>query len=109
MEEIFKRLDSDSDGTITFEEYYAWYSSGVDFEDAAKDETVALFRPDPGVDERKVFVTGFPQNAGEEVATRFFSRCGEVDQVTSQACSENAARDSFSIKAASIGELLSLQ
>ena len=79
--EIFRRLDSDKDGGISFEEFYAWYSAGVDFDEAAKGEAATLFAPDPNADERKVFVRGFPNNAGEEVAVRFFSRCGEVENV----------------------------
>ena len=53
IEEVFGRLDADKDGRITFDEFYAWYSSGVDFEEIARNETAFLFAP-TAADERKV-------------------------------------------------------
>uniref|UniRef100_A0A6U4S2Q5 Calmodulin n=2 Tax=Hemiselmis andersenii TaxID=464988 RepID=A0A6U4S2Q5_HEMAN len=77
---IHERLDMDKDGKISFEEFFAWYSSGIDFVNVARNETAVLFAPTRS-DERSVFVRGFPWKARERVAERFFSRCGEVEHV----------------------------
>jgi len=82
-ESIFNRLGSQEDGSLRFREFYAWFSSGQDFVgfERKKNLTDVILEPS-AIDERKIFVRGFPWRARESTALKYFqNRCGNITEV----------------------------
>ncbi|EKX45419.1 hypothetical protein GUITHDRAFT_108686 [Guillardia theta CCMP2712] len=80
--EVIARLSTVSGGSepsVTFPELYAWISAGYDVA-TAQVQTSILLEPSEK-DKKRVFVRGFPWRAKEGTALKYFSRCGEVQEV----------------------------
>eukprot|EP00960_Hanusia_phi_P052374 761416-Hanusia_phi.AAC.4 len=80
--EVLSRLSTvsgASEPSVTFPELYAWISAGYDFT-SAQAQTSILLQPSE-MDKKRVFVRGFPWRAKEGTALKYFSRCGEVQEV----------------------------